>query len=563
MTVSTITFFTDWSPANGANKNWSYDFQIPDGASVRVQVRTGTDDNTIVEYTDDFELFPNGDGDSGYVVYPSAGAALAAGFQVRIKREISITQTTEIGDEGDFRPEIHERAFDKLTMLAQQINGATAGSLVVQGNNPGYLVSSSLINNTVLILKDELVQSGPSLAEVAAVPGYAAQAKVYRDEAEGFKNTAEAAKNTAITKANEANNSAIAALASENAAGLSETAAEIAQGLAEDARDIAVSASVTATDAADAASLDAASALGSKNAAALSESNAADSETAAGISAGTASTKATEATTARDFAWKWATEAQGTPVDDGTHSGYSAYHWAQVAAGFAGNAVIAIPAGQPLPSVNYGPIYHEDYADVLTWQVFDQNGADYEGYASTRIGELVSDIRTTPRKGTLALDGATYIVDDFLPLFHQLKHVGLMLTSAWVWGDMTFIDMEDGTFRVPDVRGVFLRPWIGSSTAWGPQTVRPWGVLELDAIKTHNHPGTGLTFTGTPHSHTVPAWAGDTPSGLGRAGPSSVGSYSTSSVTAGGTIGGNTGNNADGIGETRPVNTSILATIKF
>lgn len=53
-----------------------------------------------------------------------------------------------------------------------------------------------------------------------------------------------------------------------------------------------------------------------------------------------AGTERTGAQTARDFANKWATEAEGVDVDDGVNPvGKSAYHWAQVALGAATGAL--------------------------------------------------------------------------------------------------------------------------------------------------------------------------------------------------------------------------------
>jgi hypothetical protein len=36
-------------------------------------------------------------------------------------------------------------------------------------------------------------------------------------------------------------------------------------------------------------------------------------------------------------------------------------------------------AGDDLPGQNIGPIWHDDFQSIMTWQVFDQNGANYTG----------------------------------------------------------------------------------------------------------------------------------------------------------------------------------------
>lgn len=128
MTVGTTNYFTDWLAANGSNKNWAYGFPIPGEDSVVVMVRDVSNPTAITEYRTNFTLVPVDD-DNGTVVYPASGAALAAGKEVRIVREVPYTQLTQIGTEGAFNPKIHEDALDKLTMLVQQLYGTTTRSL--------------------------------------------------------------------------------------------------------------------------------------------------------------------------------------------------------------------------------------------------------------------------------------------------------------------------------------------------------------------------------------------------------------------------------------------------
>ena len=122
MTVETTTYFTEWQNANGANKNWVYNFPMPDDDSVVVLVRDVADPRIITRYTENFTRVEV-DANNGTIIYPAIGAALGATKQVRIVREVPCTQLTQIGSEGAFNPEIHEKAFDKLTMICQQLFG--------------------------------------------------------------------------------------------------------------------------------------------------------------------------------------------------------------------------------------------------------------------------------------------------------------------------------------------------------------------------------------------------------------------------------------------------------
>ncbi|MCV5663440.1 hypothetical protein OFN50_30935, partial [Escherichia coli] len=47
-------------------------------------------------------------------------APLASGWKISIARELEPTQETDLRNQGKFFPEVHEDAFDKLTMLIQQ-----------------------------------------------------------------------------------------------------------------------------------------------------------------------------------------------------------------------------------------------------------------------------------------------------------------------------------------------------------------------------------------------------------------------------------------------------------
>ena len=110
---------------------------------------------------------------------------------------------------------------------------------------------------------------------------------------------------------------AAAALISE------ENAAISANGSANSALQSSTSASESATSAT--------AASGSANAALQSELNASISEQNAENSAQDSSGHADRAMVYRDCAYLWSSEEEDIPVTDGTHNGFSAYHWAQKA----------------------------------------------------------------------------------------------------------------------------------------------------------------------------------------------------------------------------------------
>lgn len=117
MTIHSSVFRTDWLAADGVNKNWSYTFSLAEDAVI-IEVRDASDN--VAVFVDNFGFFAT-DEDEGFIQYPAVGAALAVGNDVRISRLVDYTQLTEIGNQGRFLPNIHEKAFDRATIQIQQL----------------------------------------------------------------------------------------------------------------------------------------------------------------------------------------------------------------------------------------------------------------------------------------------------------------------------------------------------------------------------------------------------------------------------------------------------------
>jgi hypothetical protein len=100
----------------------------------------------------------------------------------------------------------------------------------------------------------------------------------------------------------------------------------------------AVNAAAAAASA-GAAAASASGASSSASAASGSASAASSSATSAATSATASSTSETASSTARDWSYSWSNAAHNTSINDGIHTGYSAYHWAIEAATAAGGGV--------------------------------------------------------------------------------------------------------------------------------------------------------------------------------------------------------------------------------
>ncbi|MDF0606615.1 hypothetical protein HZU77_013275 [Neisseriaceae bacterium TC5R-5] len=143
-----------------------------------------------------------------------------------------------------------------------------------------------------------------------------------------------------------------------------------------------------------------------------------------------------------------------------------------------------LKTGQVLPTSDIGPIWHDDYNSVLTWQVFDANGATYKGYASVLIGSVLLDTQPTPRAGYIRSRTGNLSKNTYPALFAWAQHNGLMVApGAWQAGAVVCADNGDGTFRIFDVRGEFFRAWDDSR---GVDVGRGFGSAQLDAFQGHN-----------------------------------------------------------------------------
>lgn len=158
-------------------------------------------------------------------------------------------------------------------------------------------------------------------------------------------------------------------------------------------------------------------------------------------------------------------------------------------------------SGSALPANDIGPIWHADYNDVLIWQTFNANGANYTGYASKDIGGIKTEMMSTPRSGWIKRNGTSLSRTAYAALRGWAMHNGLFVPAAsWTAGIGKFCDNTDGTtFKVPDVRGEFGRYW---DDGRGVDSGRGLGTWEDSDNKIHGH--TGYTSTDGWHGHGLP-----------------------------------------------------------
>lgn len=117
MTVSTVVDHNDYT-GNGVTTSFPYTFRIFKKADLTVSVIDLSENITVLVLDTDYTVTNAGGYNGGNVVLTSP---LATGWQISIARELEPTQETDLRNQGKFFAEVHEDAFDKLTMLIQQV----------------------------------------------------------------------------------------------------------------------------------------------------------------------------------------------------------------------------------------------------------------------------------------------------------------------------------------------------------------------------------------------------------------------------------------------------------
>ena len=161
MTVSTQVSRNEYT-GNGATTQYDFTFRILDKSHLLVQTLDTSESIVTLTLGTDYTVTGVNRYNGGKVVLTSA---LPAGYKISIERSTPVTQEASIRNQGGFFPEIHEDAFDKLTMLLQQMFGWWTGLAL---KKPSWLANYyDALNNRIRNLRD------PSEAQDAATKSYA------------------------------------------------------------------------------------------------------------------------------------------------------------------------------------------------------------------------------------------------------------------------------------------------------------------------------------------------------------------------------------------------------
>ncbi|HGM9835310.1 endonuclease/exonuclease/phosphatase family protein [Proteus mirabilis] len=131
MTVSTELSHEEYV-GNGVTTDFDFRFRIFEGKHLIVVVADSDGNENTLKNGTDYTIVGAGSYHGGKVVL---NKPLAQGWKILLERDLPVVQETDLRNQGKFFAEVHEDAFDYLTMLIQKALGTFSLSL----RKPTYL----------------------------------------------------------------------------------------------------------------------------------------------------------------------------------------------------------------------------------------------------------------------------------------------------------------------------------------------------------------------------------------------------------------------------------------
>ena len=225
---------------NGAALTYSYTFKIFNDDELRVTVKSTLDVETTLTLNTHYTVTGAGSNSGGSISLVNGAfdwinsTFLKSGYALTIRRDLELIQETDIRNQGEFFPEIHEDVFDRLTMLDQQQQDELSRSVklsetsVVADFDPTLPAGIVGEVNKVLMTNatGDGFEVGPSASAISSASADAAAAAASAAAALVSENAAAASASAASTSASNASTSATNAASSASSAAAAVSAHE-------------------------------------------------------------------------------------------------------------------------------------------------------------------------------------------------------------------------------------------------------------------------------------------------------------------------------------------------
>jgi hypothetical protein len=182
MTVASAVSRSGPYTGNGTQTVFAYGFKVFAASDLQVVLRSSSGIETVQTLSTHYTVSGVGSDAGGNVTMVSAPAS---GQTLTIVRLVPLTQETDLRNQGGFYPEVHERAFDRLTMQVQQVDEELERSLsfpVSDAALEATLPSSAIRANKVLVFD---ATGAPGVTDVAGLASVTATAFVNVQEFTG------------------------------------------------------------------------------------------------------------------------------------------------------------------------------------------------------------------------------------------------------------------------------------------------------------------------------------------------------------------------------------------
>lgn len=162
MTVASATAKSGPYTGNGSQTVFAYGFKIFANTELQIIRTSVAGSDTTLALGSDYTVSGVGADAGGNV---TTTVAPATGEKITILRNVALTQLVDLRNQGGFYPEVHERAFDKLTMAVQKLDEEIERSVKV---SPSASASPDDLLASIAASETNAAASATSASESAA-----------------------------------------------------------------------------------------------------------------------------------------------------------------------------------------------------------------------------------------------------------------------------------------------------------------------------------------------------------------------------------------------------------